>query len=76
MSTPTIDAPDSTRSVGTAPWGTTKFVDVEKKLLSPHEFDKSSNDICKKTSEAYIPILEGRRSFGKSKKDDDIESTR
>ncbi|KAH1135521.1 hypothetical protein GLYMA_05G207800v4 [Glycine max] len=39
----TIDASDSKRSVGTAPWATAKFEDVEKKLVSPRESEK--NDI-------------------------------
>ena len=76
VSTLTIDAPDSTRSVGTAPWATAKFEDVEKKLVSPRESDRLSSDIYKKTSEAYIPVLEGQRSFGKSKKDENTENTR
>lgn len=39
----TLDASDSKRNVGTAPWATAKF-DVGKKLASPRESDKT-NDI-------------------------------
>ncbi|KAI4315418.1 hypothetical protein L6164_028230 [Bauhinia variegata] len=72
----TVDAPDSSRNVGTAPWATAKFEDVEKKLLSPRESDKSGNDVFKKTSEAYMPVLDTRKSFGKARKDDDNKVTR
>ncbi|KAF7828273.1 transcriptional regulator ATRX-like protein isoform X2 [Senna tora] len=58
----TIDGPDSARSVGTAPWATAKFENVEKKLVSPRESDKSAEDIFKKTSEAYMPVLESQKS--------------
>ncbi|KAL5053009.1 hypothetical protein RYX36_033691 [Vicia faba] len=54
----TLDASDSKRNVGTAPWVTAKF---EKKLVSPRENDKSSNDI-------FMP--EAHKSFGKSRKDE------
>ncbi|KAL2342757.1 hypothetical protein Fmac_004042 [Flemingia macrophylla] len=66
----TIEASDSRRSVGTAPWATAKFEDVEKKLVSPRESDKSANDVFKKTSEAYMPVLDAQKSFSKSRKDE------
>ncbi|XP_028767408.1 uncharacterized protein LOC114725115 isoform X1 [Neltuma alba] len=69
----TIDGSDSTRSVGTAPWATAKFENVEKKLVSPRESDKSASDVFKKTSEAYMPVLENQKSFGKSRKDESRE---
>ncbi|KAK7358619.1 hypothetical protein VNO77_00555 [Canavalia gladiata] len=72
----TIDASDSKRSVGTAPWATAKFEDVEKKLVSPRESEKSANDIFKKTSEAYMPVLDSQKSFGKSRKDENVEASR
>ncbi|CAJ1937432.1 unnamed protein product [Sphenostylis stenocarpa] len=68
----TIDASDSKRSVGTAPWATAKFEDVEKKLVSPRESEK--NDILKKTSEAYMPVLDAQKSFGKSRKDENVQA--
>ncbi|KAF3448565.1 hypothetical protein FNV43_RR09278 [Rhamnella rubrinervis] len=72
-STLTIDAP-STKNVGTAPWATAKFDAVEKSLVSPRE---TANDALKKTSEAYMPVLDAQRSFGKSsKKDDNPETTK
>ncbi|KAJ1406015.1 Transcription elongation factor S-II, central domain [Sesbania bispinosa] len=72
----TIDASDSKRNVGTAPWATAKFEDVEKKLVSPRESEKSANDIFKKTSEAYMPVLDSQKSFGKSRKDENAEASR
>ncbi|XP_027340270.1 DNA topoisomerase 1 isoform X2 [Abrus precatorius] len=72
----TIEASDSKRSVGTAPWATAKFEDVEKKLVSPRESEKSANDIFKKTSEAYMPVLDAQKSFGKSRKDENVEASR
>ncbi|CAK9142227.1 unnamed protein product [Ilex paraguariensis] len=65
-STLTIDRPNSVRSVGIAPWATAKFEDVEKKLLSPRESEKSINDALKKTTEAHMPVLANQRSFNKS----------
>ncbi|KAL1364419.1 hypothetical protein HN51_012612 [Arachis hypogaea] len=77
VSTLTIDASDSKRSsVGTAPWATAKFESVEKKLVSPREPERSGNDIFKKTSEAYMPVLDSQKSFGKSRKDDNTEATK
>lgn len=70
----TIDASDSKRSVGTAPWATAKFEDVEKKLVSPRESEK--NDIFKKTSEAYMPVLDAQKSFGKSRKDENGQASK
>ncbi|KAI9075168.1 hypothetical protein K1719_042899 [Acacia pycnantha] len=72
----TIDGSDTARSVGTAPWATTKFENVEKKLVSPREPDKSADDIFKKTSEAYMPVLKSQKSFGKSRKDESTEPTK
>ncbi|KAL1326563.1 hypothetical protein HN51_036677 [Arachis hypogaea] len=75
VSTLTIDASDSKRSsVGTAPWATAKFESVEKKLVSPREPERAGNDIFKKTSEAYMPVLDSQKSFGKSRKDDNTEA--
>ncbi|CAL0313369.1 unnamed protein product [Lupinus luteus] len=70
----TIDGSSSKKSVGTAPWATSKFEAVEKKLVSPREHEKSANDIFKKTSESYMPVLETQKSFGKSRKDENIEA--
>ncbi|XP_022996068.1 uncharacterized protein LOC111491384 [Cucurbita maxima] len=69
----TIDAAtNSTKSVGTAPWATAKFEDVEKSLLSPHEPEKATEDLFKKTSEAYMPVLDSPKS-NKSRKEDNTE---
>ncbi|KAF9689339.1 hypothetical protein SADUNF_Sadunf01G0082000 [Salix dunnii] len=59
-----IDTPSSARSVGTAPWATAKFDEVEKKLVSPRESDKAA-EFLKKTSEPYMPVMESQRSFNK-----------
>ncbi|KAJ7952307.1 bromo-adjacent-likey (BAH) domain-containing protein [Quillaja saponaria] len=71
----TIDAHNSTRSVGTAPLATAKFEDVEK-MVSPREPDKAANDLFKKTSEAYMPVLDTQKSFGKSRKEEHGEATK
>ncbi|CAK9310960.1 unnamed protein product [Citrullus colocynthis] len=69
----TIDAAtNSTKSVGTAPWATAKFEDVEKSLLSPRESEKAAEDLFKKTNEAYIPVVDSQKS-NKSKKEDNTE---
>lgn len=70
----TIDASSTPGSVGTAPLATAKFEDVEKKLVSPRESDKSANDVSKKTSEAYMPVLDTQKSLGRPKKDEKSES--
>ncbi|GAV57952.1 BAH domain-containing protein/TFIIS_M domain-containing protein, partial [Cephalotus follicularis] len=75
-STLTMDGPSSAKSVGTAPWATAKFENIEKKLVSPREAEKSTNDVFKKTSEAYMPFFETQKSFGKSKKEDNPDLTR
>ncbi|KAA8522407.1 hypothetical protein F0562_013232 [Nyssa sinensis] len=67
VSTLTIDGPSSAKSVGTAPWATAKFEDVEKKLVSPRESEKSTDDVFKRTTEAYMPVLETQKSFNKPK---------
>ncbi|KAJ7010660.1 hypothetical protein NC653_001196 [Populus alba x Populus x berolinensis] len=67
-----IDTPSSARSVGTAPWATAKFDEVEKKLVSPRESDKAA-EFLKKTSEPYMPVLENQRSFNKVKIEENPE---
>lgn len=69
----TIDSPSSSKNVGTAPWATAKFENVEKKLVSPRESDKAANDGFKKTSEAYMPVFETQKSF-KLKKEEKPET--
>lgn len=66
VSTPTIEIPN-TKNVGTAPLATAKFEDIEKNLVSPRESDKSADEIFKKTTEAYMPVLETQRSSKKTK---------
>ncbi|KAJ6933614.1 hypothetical protein NC651_008876 [Populus alba x Populus x berolinensis] len=68
-----IDTPNSARSVGTAPWATAKFDEVEKKLASPCESDKAT-EFLKKTSEPYMPVLENQRSFSKVKIEESSET--
>ncbi|KAB5573569.1 hypothetical protein DKX38_000763 [Salix brachista] len=67
-----IDTPSSARSVGTAPWATAKFDEVEKKLVSPRESDKAA-EFLKKTSEPYMPVMENQRSFNKVKIEENPE---
>lgn len=72
----TIDGPGSAaKSVGIAPLATAKFDSLEKNLLSPRESEKSGNDVLKKSSEAYMPILETQRSFGKSKTEENSDAS-
>ncbi|KAK6935385.1 hypothetical protein RJ641_035540, partial [Dillenia turbinata] len=66
----TIDAPSSAKNVGTAPWATAKFEDVEKKLTSPRESERSGVDPLKKSTQPYVPFLDSQKSFNKSKADD------
>ena len=62
----TIDGPSTGPNVGTAPWATAKFENVEKKkLLSPRDTDKA--DAAKKNIEGSMPVLETQKSFSKSK---------
>ncbi|KAI3822220.1 hypothetical protein L1987_09806 [Smallanthus sonchifolius] len=62
-STLTIDGPSSAKTVGTAPWATAKFEDVEKKLVSPR--DRTPNDSIKKPSDPFVTIPERQKSFNK-----------
>ncbi|KAL5724907.1 hypothetical protein ACHQM5_008114 [Ranunculus cassubicifolius] len=65
MSTLTIDDPSSHgKNVGAAPLATTKFEDIEKKLVSPRDSEKPSPDIFRKT-------LDTQRSFKRPKPADD-----
>lgn len=71
----TIDGPNSAKSVGTEPLATAKFEDVEKNLPSPRRADKGASDILKKTTEAYMPVLDSQRSFNKTKPEDNTTTT-
>ncbi|KAJ7944920.1 Bromo-adjacent-like (BAH) domain protein [Quillaja saponaria] len=72
----TINAPNLAKSVGTAPWATAKFEEVEKKMMNPREPDKAVDDLFRKTSEAFMPVLDSQKSFGKPIKDEHSEATR
>ncbi|KAL2544120.1 bromo-adjacent-like proteiny (BAH) domain-containing protein [Forsythia ovata] len=74
-STLTIEGPSSTRTVGTAPLATAKFEDVEKKLVSPHGPEKGATDVLKKTSEAFVPVLDNQKSFNKTRAEDNPATT-
>ncbi|KAL3498841.1 hypothetical protein ACH5RR_041573 [Cinchona calisaya] len=60
-STLTVDESSSTKTVGTVPLATAKFEDVEKKLVSPRRPDKSADDVLKKSTEAYVPVLDNQK---------------
>ncbi|KAG5563242.1 hypothetical protein RHGRI_005856 [Rhododendron griersonianum] len=67
----TIDGPSTVRSVGTAPWATAKFEDVEKKLVSPKDSDNAAgSDVFRKMTEAYMPVLDTQKSFNKPRTED------
>nr|CAD1834831.1 unnamed protein product [Ananas comosus var. bracteatus] len=70
ISSLTIDTPNIVGNVGTAPWATAKFEDVEKKLVSPREAEKPAVDIFHKSTAAYMPVLETQKSFNRSKTED------
>ncbi|KAF9592446.1 hypothetical protein IFM89_014936 [Coptis chinensis] len=63
VSTLTIDAPSVARNVGTAPWATAKFEDVEKKLMSPRESEKPSPDVFRKANAPSVTGLDNQKSF-------------
>ncbi|KAK1436230.1 hypothetical protein QVD17_02009 [Tagetes erecta] len=65
-STLTIDGPSSAKTVGTAPWATAKFEDVEKKLVSPRD-RTPANDSVKKPTDSFVTIPERQKSFNKSR---------
>ncbi|CAL1375344.1 unnamed protein product [Linum trigynum] len=72
----TIDGPTTSKSVGIAPLATSKFEEVEKKMLSPRESDRATAaDFSKKPGNeppAHVPpVLETQKSIGKSKVNDE-----
>ncbi|KAL2490008.1 bromo-adjacent-like proteiny (BAH) domain-containing protein [Forsythia ovata] len=71
----TIEGPSSAGNVGTAPLATSKFEDVEKRMLSPRCPEKGASDVLKKTTEAYIPVLDNQKSFNKTKDEDNPATT-
>ncbi|KAK9218133.1 hypothetical protein WN943_006769 [Citrus x changshan-huyou] len=73
----TIDGRGSAaKSIGIASLAAAKFDSLEKNLSSPREFEKSANDLLKKSSEAYMPVLEAHRSFSKSKTEENPDSSK
>ncbi|XP_043718232.1 uncharacterized protein LOC122666165 isoform X2 [Telopea speciosissima] len=75
VSTLTIEAASVVGNVGTAPWATAKFEDVEKKLVTPRESEKPDSDIFKKITAPYIPVLQTQKSFGKAKTEDPLPTS-
>lgn len=72
----TIDGRGSAaKSIGIASLAAAKFDSLEKNLLSPRESEKLANDVLKKSSEAYMPVLEAQRSFGKSKTEENSDAS-
>ncbi|KAF8379521.1 hypothetical protein HHK36_028959 [Tetracentron sinense] len=74
-STLSLDGPSAVTSVGTAPWATAKFEDVKKTLISHPESEKSSTDTFKKTTAAYVPVLDTQKSFSKKTKTLDTQKS-
>ncbi|XP_011072667.1 uncharacterized protein LOC105157865 isoform X2 [Sesamum indicum] len=63
----TIEGPSSAKTVGTAPLATAKFEDVQKSLMSSGGGAESgSTDVLKKTTEAYIPVLDDQKTLNKT----------
>lgn len=72
----TIEGPSSGKTVGTAPLATAKFEDVEKNLVSPRGAERGANDVLKKTTEAFVPVLENQRSFNKTRAEETPATTK
>ncbi|KAL0329803.1 UNVERIFIED_CONTAM: hypothetical protein Sradi_4967000 [Sesamum radiatum] len=72
----TIEGPNSGKIVGTAPLATAKFEDVEKNLVSPRGAERGANDVLKKTTEAFVPVLENQRSFNKTRVEETPATTK
>ncbi|KAK4389285.1 hypothetical protein Sango_2265500 [Sesamum angolense] len=72
----TIEGPNSGKIVGTAPLATAKFEDVEKNLVSPRGAERGANDVLKKTTEAFVPVLENQRSFNKTRAEETPATTK
>ncbi|XP_020570749.1 uncharacterized protein LOC110017925 [Phalaenopsis equestris] len=67
ISSLTIDTPNITGNVGTAPWATAKFEEVQKMLVSPRDSEKPASDLFQKSTAPYMPVLETQKSFNRSK---------
>ncbi|KAK9079652.1 hypothetical protein SSX86_001325 [Deinandra increscens subsp. villosa] len=64
----TIDGPSSAKTVGSAPWATAKFEDVEKKMVSPRDRAPApANDSLKKQADLLATIPERQKSFSKTR---------
>ncbi|KAL0393545.1 UNVERIFIED_CONTAM: hypothetical protein Slati_4320700, partial [Sesamum latifolium] len=72
----TIEGPSSGKTVGTVPLATAKFEDVEKNLVSPRGAERGANDVLKKTTEAFVPVLENQRSFNKTRAEETPGTTK
>ncbi|KAL0324291.1 UNVERIFIED_CONTAM: hypothetical protein Scaly_2396200 [Sesamum calycinum] len=72
----TIEGPNSGKIVGTAPLATAKFEDVEKNLVSPRGAERGANDVLKKTTGAFVPVLENQRSFNKTRVEETPATTK
>ncbi|XP_068640592.1 ASI1-immunoprecipitated protein 3-like [Aristolochia californica] len=68
ISSLTVDTPNAVSNVGTAPWATDKFENVEKRMLSPRDSEKPSTDnFQKSTAVQKQPMLETQKSFNRAK---------
>lgn len=76
ISSLTINTTSVGGNVGTAPWATAKFEEVEKKLVSPRESEKPAEDLFQKSTAPYIPVLEHQKSFNRSRAVDPHEDHR
>lgn len=57
-------------NVGTAPWATAKFEDVEKKLTSPRDSERPAVDVFEKSTAPYMPVLENQKPPDRPNKTD------
>ncbi|XP_068645740.1 ASI1-immunoprecipitated protein 3-like isoform X2 [Aristolochia californica] len=68
ISSLTVDTPNAVSNVGTAPWATDKFENVEKRMLSPRDSEKpSTENVQKSTTSQKQPVLETQKSFTRVK---------
>ncbi|KAG9441238.1 hypothetical protein H6P81_017092 [Aristolochia fimbriata] len=71
ISSLTVDTPSAVNNVGTAPWATDKFENVEKRMLSPRDSEKPATDNFQKSTVAQKqPLLETQKSFNRGRTED------
>ncbi|PKA53193.1 hypothetical protein AXF42_Ash009923 [Apostasia shenzhenica] len=70
ISSLTIETSSAVQNVGAAPWATSKFEDVEKKLIGPYESNKPAAELIKKSRMPYGRVVETQKSSSRTKPQD------